>query len=83
MNPGPDSVDEMSLSSDLSIFSSENLQHFFSLPHLNVQSLLPKIDLVRGESIAYDVMVFTNTNISNDSISIEQFHPNDKDGQLH
>ena len=38
----------------------------------------PKIDLVRGETIAYDVMVFTeswlNTNISNDSISIEQFH---------
>ena len=38
-NPGPDSVDEMSLSSDSSIFSSENLQHFLSLPHLNVQSL--------------------------------------------
>lgn len=77
-NPGPDSVDEMSLSSDSSTFSSENLQHLFSIVHLNVQSLLPKIDLVRGESLAYDVMVFTeswlNTNISNDSISTEQFH---------
>ena len=29
--------------------------------HLNVQSLLPKIDLLRGEAEAYDNLVFSET----------------------
>ena len=29
--------------------------------HLNIQSLAPKIDLVRAESTAYDVMIVTET----------------------
>ncbi|MEW8542639.1 MAG: reverse transcriptase family protein, partial [Candidatus Thiodiazotropha sp.] len=77
-NPGPDSVRSFSLSSSSSSLSLENNHNFFSILHLNVQSLAPKIDLVRCESAAYDVMIFTeswlNQSVSNDSISIEHFH---------
>ena len=45
--------------------------------HLNIQSLTPK-DLVRAESTAYDVMIFTeswlNPIVSNETIAIENFH---------
>ncbi|MEW8547607.1 MAG: reverse transcriptase family protein, partial [Candidatus Thiodiazotropha sp.] len=77
-NPGPDSVRSTSLSSVSSILSLEHYQDLFSILHLNIQSILPKIDLVRCESAAYDVMIFSeswlNPTISNDEISIENFH---------
>lgn len=60
------------------------MQHLFSIMHLNIQSLLPKIDLVRSEALAYDIMIFTESwlkpNVSNTSILIENFHePQRKD----
>lgn len=77
-NPGPDSVRNTSLSSVSSILSLEQYQDLFSILHLNIQSLLPKIDLIRCESEAYDVMIFTeswlNPTIANNDISIEHFH---------
>ena len=67
-----------SLSSVSSILSLEQYQDLFSILHLNIQSILPKIDLVRCESVAYDVMIFTeswlNPTVSNDEISIKHFH---------
>ena len=77
-NPGPDSVENISLSSSSSAASLATLQNLFSIMHLNVQSLAPKIDLVRAESTAYDVMIFTeswlNPSVSNETIAIENFH---------
>ena len=37
------------------------LSNHLSIFHLNVQSLLPKIDLLRGEAEAYDNLVFSET----------------------
>lgn len=79
-NPGPDSV---SLSSNQSMNSSQSsfstLSNHLSIMHLNIQSLLPKIDIIRCEAQAYDVLVFSESwlkpEISNDSILIENFSP--------
>lgn len=74
-NPGPDSVESDALSSVSSICSLETFQNLFTILHLNVQSLTPKIDLVRAESDAYDVMILTESwlkpNIPDDSILIQ------------
>ena len=47
------------------------------LMHLNIQSIVPKIDLIKGESDAYDVLVFSESwlkeTIENESILIENF----------
>ena len=76
-NPGPDSVENISLSSSSSAASLATLQNLFSIMHLNIQSLTPKIDLVRSESTAYDVMIFTeswlNPSVSNETIATENF----------
>lgn len=41
-NPGPDSVENISLSSSSSAASLATLQNLFSIMHLNIQSLTPK-----------------------------------------
>ena len=45
--------------------------------HLNIQSLVPKLDLVEGESLAYDILVFSESwlkpEVRDDSILIEIF----------
>ena len=55
------------------------LSNHLSIFHLNVQSLLPKIDLLRGEAEAYDILVFSEMwlkpVIGNDTILIENFLP--------
>ena len=47
--------------------------------HLNVQSLLPKLDLIAAKSEAYDVLVFSESwlkpDIKNDSVSLNNVHP--------
>ena len=47
--------------------------------HLNVQSLLPKLDLIAAESEAYDVLVFSESwlklDIKNSSVYLNNFHP--------
>ena len=78
-NPGPDSVTSLvDEESDLSSCSTESIDHLFSMMHLNIQSIVPKLDLVRTESMAYDIMVFSESwlkpTVSNDSIAIANFH---------
>ena len=47
--------------------------------HLNIQSILPKLDLIKCESPAYDVLVFSESWLkpvtANDKLLIEAFHP--------
>ena len=38
--------------------STESLGHLFSIMHLNIQSIVPKLYLVETESLAYDIMFF-------------------------
>ena len=44
--------------------------------YLNIQSLVPKLDLVEGESLAYDILVFSESwlkpEVRDDSILIEK-----------
>ena len=73
VNPGPDSAEDTSLSSnDQSLTSFETLSNHLTVLHLNIKSLLPKIDIVRSEADVYGILVFAksrlNPNISNDTI---------------
>ena len=58
--PGPDSVTSLAV---LRVSSSGNsfraLANHLSIMHLNIQSILSKLDLIKCESLAYDVLVFS------------------------
>ena len=77
INPGPGSVEGDSDSSNDNSF--EILANHLSILHLNVQSLLPILDLIAAKSETYDVLVFSESwlkpDIKNDSISLNNFHP--------
>ena len=84
INPGPDSVslDSTSNSNNIASYFNQNL----SIMHLNIQSLLPKLDILEAEMQQYDIVVFTeswlNPKISNDDLRIANFDPpyrNDRD----
>ena len=65
-NPGPISS---SLSSSLSSLSSVSLLPYhshLSICHLNIQSLLPKIDVLQYEIQPFDIFVFTETWLNNE-----------------
>ena len=54
-NPGPNSVNTEHESSSFSSTTSQDiLTNHLSIFHLNVQSMLPKIDLIRAESELYE-----------------------------
>ena len=77
LNPGSGSVEGDSDSSCDNSF--EILANHLSILHLNVQSLLPKLDLIAAESEAYNVLVFSESwlkpDIKNDSVYLNNFHP--------
>ena len=58
-NPGSDSVEGDTSSSHNG--SLEMLTNRFSILHLNIQSLLPKLDLIAVESEAYDLLIFSES----------------------
>ncbi|MCG8044650.1 MAG: hypothetical protein N0E48_03020, partial [Candidatus Thiodiazotropha endolucinida] len=47
--------------------------------HLNIQSIIPKIDIIRCEAQSYSILVFSESwlkpEIKDDSILIENFQP--------
>lgn len=89
-NPGPDSGND-TLESSLSSTSTlqEMLSNHLSIFHINIQSLQPKLDLLKCEAEAYDVLVFSESwlkpTIPNEDISFENFMPpfrRDRTGRL-
>ena len=79
INPGP-SIDLSTSSSSLSratSLSSLPYDSHLSICHLNIQSLLPKIDILQYEMQPFDVFVFTeswlNNEIGSDELSIINF----------
>ena len=62
-----------------SLSSFDMLSSHLSVMHLIIQSLQPKIDFIRCEAHAYDILVFTESwlkpQVSNDSIRIDSFAP--------
>ncbi len=87
-NPGPSSTLSTS-DSDTSACSFEYIMGMFSVYHMNIQSVLPKIDIIEQEIQFYDVAVFTETwlndTIQSDSIVISNFsapHRLDRQGRI-
>ena len=78
-NLGPAS-ETSSLNSTLSsIDSIQDLSNHLSIMHLNIQSIQPKLDLVKCESHAYDVLIYSESwlkpEIKDNDILIENFLP--------
>ena len=88
-NLGPSSVssdtsDNLSRSSASSMLDFINLSRHLSFVHHNVQSIVPKLDIILAELFDVDVLAFTevwlNPNIDSDDIPIILFHhPERKD----
>ena len=85
-NPGPSSEtsDNLSRSSASSILDSINLSRHLPFVHHNVQSIVPKLDMILAELFDIDVLAFMETwlnrNIDSDDISLISFHhPERKD----
>ena len=78
-NPGPNSVNSLAESSFSSSTTTDLLSNHLSIFHLNVQSILPRIDLVRSEADAYDIAVFSESwlkpSIPNEEVLLEKFLP--------
>lgn len=78
-NPGPNSVNSLDESSFSSSTTTGLLSNHLSIFHLNVQSILPKIDLVRSEADAYDIAVFSESwlkpSIPDEEVLLENFLP--------
>ena len=77
-NPGP----AFATSTHSSISSADSIQDLsshLSKMHLNIQSLLPKIDIIKCEEHAYDILVYSESwlkpEIKNDDISLQSFMP--------
>ena len=80
LNPGPGSVDGTTESISSSSSSSfETLTNHLGILHLNIQSIVPKLDLIEGEAASYDVLVFSeswlNPDVPDESLHIEHFSP--------
>lgn len=78
-NPGPDpDIDFADEESDLSMCSLETLSNNLSIFHLNIQSIMPKLDLLKCETETYDILVLTESwlkpHIHDDSLHIENFN---------
>ena len=74
-NPGPNS--NVSYES----YSSENSQYYgnnLSIVHINIQSLLPKLEILEADMQQYDILVLTESwlspSISNEDIKITNFN---------
>ena len=69
-NPGPmssvSSFSSSTLSTSLSasVFDSENLSHYLSFVHFNVQSIVSKLDILHTRLIDIDILAFTETWLS-------------------
>ena len=69
-NPGPsssslsDSISSSSSNMSTTIFSSLNISHNLSFVHDNVQSILPKLEILHAELIDFDILAFTATWLS-------------------
>ena len=77
-HPEPDFVSSLSdTSTSSSISTIGALCHHMSIMYMNIHSTLPKLDLIKCESLAYVVLVFTESRlkpeIKNDDLLIDNF----------
>ena len=97
-NPGPTSHSSSSVtslstsSSSLSttVFDSLPLNHNLSFVHYNVQSILPKLEILHAELHEFDILAFSETwlnpSIDNEDILLQQYQApvrKDRQGDAH
>ena len=85
-NPGPasNSSDSMSDSSAISVLQSSALSKHLSFIHYNVQSILPKLDILFTELCDFDILAFSeswlNASVPDEDLSFQLYHkPERKD----
>ena len=84
-NPGPSSISSVTSSgSSASILSSITLSRHLSFVHYNVQSIVPKLDVLLTELYDFDILAFSETWLSpavpEDSIALQSYQsPERKD----
>ena len=84
-NPGPSSLSSDSSSSvSSSILSSLNLSRHLSFVHYNVQSIVPKLDILLAELYEFDILAFSETwlspSVNNDDLLMQSYQiPERKD----
>ncbi|MEW8546463.1 MAG: reverse transcriptase family protein, partial [Candidatus Thiodiazotropha sp.] len=64
-NPGPSSSSVSSSISNISNVSSLPYENHLSICHLNIQSIVPKLDILQFEMQQFDVYIFTETWLTN------------------
>ena len=84
-NPGPSSISSVTSSGySASILSSISLSRHLSFVHYNVQSIVPKLDVLLTELYDFDILAFSETwlspAVSEDSIALQSYQsPERKD----
>ena len=84
-NPGPSSVSSVTSSgSSASVLSPISLSRHLSFVHYNVQSIVPKLDVLLTELYDFDILAFSETwfspAVSEDSIALQSYQsPERKD----
>ena len=62
INPGPKSIDNLNDSSDSSSdILSQALTCHLSIFHMNIQSIVPKMELIKADADTYDILIFTES----------------------
>ena len=62
INPGPISIDHLNDTSDSSSdILSQALTCHLSIFHMNIQSIVPKMELIKAEADTYDILIFTES----------------------
>ena len=83
-NPGPTLSNASSPNSSLSSTPAIDTSKYFSFIHYNVQSILPKLDILLTEFKDFDILAFSETwlspAVSSDDVLLDSFHvPERKD----
>ena len=86
-NPGPSSVaSDTSDSSASSILNSLNLSRHLSFVHYNVQSIVPKLDILISELSDFDILAFSETwlnpTITGEELFFVTYHPPERKDRI-
>ena len=86
-NPGPSSVaSDISVSSVSSILNSINLSRHLSFVHYNIQSIVPKLDILTAELSDFDILAFSETwlspTVTSEELFILSYHPPERKDRI-
>ena len=84
------SIDTSSSNMSTDIFDTFNVSHNLSFVHYNVQRIVPKLDILHAELIAFDILAFSETwlnpSVETDDLVLESYNKlerKDRDGDGH